>query len=193
VADDAVVKVAAMLEDLRTRFELVIEAISGFGGKFDGLRQEIIAQFTEVGGQMRFLADQIAENRKGIQAVRSELGAEMVRLGEAIGRTRVEFREDLDVARAELRGEIARAAVASDGRAGSEELKRELAETTRVLRRELSEIAEGTTKRLASELKQANKAIGNLSRKFDRFDDRITVETRDQEQRLKKLEKRGRA
>jgi hypothetical protein len=41
-------------------------------------------------------------------------------------------------------------------------------------------------------LKQTSKSLANLARKFDRFDDRITVQTRDQDQRLRKLErKRG--
>ncbi len=181
-----------MLEELRTRFELVIEAISGFGGKFDGLRQEIIGQFAEVGSQIRFLSDQIAENRRGILSVRSELGAEMVRLGEAIGRTRVEFREEFASARAEVRGEIARAAVSGDGRLASDELRRELAEAAKSLKKEIAASGDVAARRLAAELKQTSKALANLNQKFDRFDDRITIETKDQDQRLKKLERRAR-
>ena len=47
-------------------------------------------------------------------------------------------------------------------------------------------------KKLGAELKQTSKSLANLAHKFDRFDDRITVQTRDQDQRLRKLErKRG--
>jgi len=38
---------------------------------------------------------------------------------------------------------------------------------------------------------KTNKALANLARKFDRFDDRITVQTRDQDQRLRKIERKG--
>jgi len=192
VADETVNKIGTMLEELRTRFELVIEAISGFGGKFDGLRQEIIGQFAEVGAQIRFLTDQIAENRRGIQATRSELGAEMVRLGEAIGRTRVEFREEVASARAEVRGEIARVATLGDGRIAGEEFRRELAETAKALKKEIAASGDGAARRLVAELKQTGKSLANLNRKFDRFDDRVTIETKDQDQRLKKLERRAR-
>ncbi|MGH7949599.1 MAG: hypothetical protein ACREQF_10270 [Candidatus Binataceae bacterium] len=192
MADETVAKIGTMLEELRTRFELVIEAISGFGGKFDGLRQEIVGQFAEVGAQIRFLTDQIAENRRGIQATRSELGAEMVRLGEAIGRTRVEFREEVASARAEVRGDIARAATIGDGRGATDEFRRELAETAKALKKEIAASGDTATRRLSAELKQAAKALANLNRKFDRFDDRVTIETKDQDQRLKKLERRTR-
>ncbi|MGH7864935.1 MAG: hypothetical protein ACREQB_08095 [Candidatus Binataceae bacterium] len=192
MADETVNKIGAMLEELRTRFELVIEGISGFGGKFDALRQEIIGQFAEVGGQMRFLTDQIAENRRGIQSIRSELGAEMVRLGEALGRTRVEFREEIAAARAEVRGDIARAATLGDGRVGTDELRRELAETAKALKKEIAASGDGAGRRLSAELKQTNKSLANLGRKFDRFDDRVSIQTKDQDQRLRKLERRAR-
>jgi hypothetical protein len=39
-------------------------------------------------------------------------------------------------------------------------------------------------------LKQTNKALAGLARKFERFDDRITVQTKDHDQRLRKLEQR---
>ncbi len=47
-------------------------------------------------------------------------------------------------------------------------------------------------KKLSAEIKQANKAVANLSRKFERFDDRMTVQVKDQDQRLKKVEGAGR-
>jgi hypothetical protein len=50
--------------------------------------------------------------------------------------------------------------------------------------------SEALVKKVESELKQTSKALASLTRKFERFDDRITVETRDQEQRLRKLERR---
>src|SRR6266436_1618429 len=102
-----------MLEELGARFDLVIEAVSGFGGRLDSLRDEIFGQFAEVGGQVRFLSEQIAAS------------------------------------------------------------------------------AEMAAKQLGVELKQTNKALANLARKFDRFDDRITVQTRDQDQRLRKIERKG--
>jgi hypothetical protein len=33
--------------------------------------------------------------------------------------------------------------------------------------------------------------LNSLARKFERFDDRITVQTKDQDQRLRKLERRA--
>src|SRR5208282_1509918 len=96
-----------MLEELGARFELVVEAVSGFGGSVDQLKDEIFGQFAEVGSQIRFLSEQIGENRSGMASLHADLGAEMVRLGEAIGRTRVEFREQLAASDANLRGEIA--------------------------------------------------------------------------------------
>ena len=43
-------------------------------------------------------------------------------------------------------------------------------------------------RKLGAEIKQTNRAVANLSRKFERFDDRITIEVKDQDQRLKKVE-----
>jgi hypothetical protein len=67
---------------------------------------------------------------------------------------------------------------------------RELVGTIRELRREVRASAEATAKKLGADIKQANKALGTLARKFERFDDRMTVQVRDQEQRLRKLEQR---
>ncbi|MGC2763160.1 MAG: hypothetical protein WA206_17790 [Candidatus Binatus sp.] len=72
------------------------------------------------------------------------------------------------------------------------ELGREIGETAKILKREIAASAELAAKKLGAELKQTSKSLANLARKFDRFDDRITVQTRDQDQRLRKLErKRG--
>jgi DNA anti-recombination protein RmuC len=246
VADEAVNKLGVMLEELGARFELVIEAVSGFGGRLDSLREEMFAQFAEVGGQMRFLSEQIAENRKGLVATHDDLGAEIIRLGEALGKARVEFRDELGMAQAGLRGEIAdsakgirdelRGEIAKSAKGIRDELRGEItqsaksirdelgavqaglrgeiaesaksirddlgavqtglrgeiAESTKSLKREIAASAEMAARKLGAELKQTNKALANLARKFDRFDDRITVQTRDQDQRLRKVErKRG--
>src|SRR5215470_8878721 len=95
VTDEADGRVGTLLEQLGARFELVLEGVTGFGGRIDALREEMVGQFTEVGRQIRFLSDRIAENRTASAANRADLGAEMVRLGEMIGATRVELREQL--------------------------------------------------------------------------------------------------
>jgi len=187
-----------MLEDLGARFDLVVEAVSGFGGRLDTLRDEIFGQFAEVGGQIRFLSEQIAENRRNIVATHADLGAEMIRLGEALGKARIEFRDELVAAEKGLRGEfVARAvefreeaarALVSSGKQVAESG----GETTKSIKREIATSAEMSAKKLAAELKQTNKSLANLAHKFDRFDDRITVQTRDQDQRIRKIErKRG--
>jgi methyl-accepting chemotaxis protein len=193
VADEGLTRIGTMLEELGARFELVVEAVSGFGGKVDKLKEEIFGQFAEVGSQIRFLSDQIGENRSGLNSLRADFGAEMVRLNETIGRTRVEFREQLATSEANLRAEIssqseaARTAMhqeaASTGTganghtASNDELGRDVAESL---------------KKLSAEIKQTNKAVATLSRKFERFDDRMTVQVKDQDQRLKKVEGAGR-
>ena len=198
MADEAVNRIGAILEELGARFDLVVEAVSGFGGRLDTLRDEIFGQFAEVGGQIRFLSEQIAENRRGIAATHDDLGAEMIRLGEALGKARVEFRDDLVATGKVLRAEFsARAidfreeatrAVASTGQQAADSGT----EVTKTLKREIAASAEMAAKKLGAELKQTSKSLANLARKFDRFDDRITVQTRDQDQRLRKLErKRG--
>ena len=198
MADEAVNRIGAILEELGARFDLVVEAVSGFGGRLDSLRDEIFGQFAEVGGQIRFLSEQIAENRRGIVASHNDLGAEMVRLGEALGKARVEFRDELAAAEKGLRGEFAARAVEfreEAARAVTSTGKQAVesgGDTTKVLKREINASAEMAAKKLSVELKQTSKALANLAHKFDRFDDRITVQTRDQDQRLRKLErKRG--
>jgi len=198
VADEAVNRIGAILEELGARFDLVVEAVSGFGGRLDTLRDEIFGQFAEVGGQIRFLSEQIAENRRGIVATRADLGAEIVRLGEALGKARIEFRDELVAAEKGLRSEFAARAVEF-----REEAARAVAstgkhamdsgtDTAKILKREIAASAEMAAKKLGAELKQTSKSLANLVHKFDRFDDRITVQTRDQDQRLRKLErKRG--
>lgn len=198
MADEAVNRIGAILEELGARFDLVVEAVSGFGGRLDTLRDEIFGQFAEVGGQIRFLSEQIAENRRSIVATHDDLGAEMIRLGEALGKARVEFRDELVAAQTGLSSEFAERAqefreeaarsVASTGKQAADSGT----DTTKILKREIAASAEMAAKKLGAELKQTSKSLADLARKFDRFDDRITVQTRDQDQRLRKLErKRG--
>ncbi len=177
MADEGLNRIGAMLEELGARFELVVEAVSGFGGKVDKLKEEIFGQFAEVGSQIRFISDQIGENRNGLNSLRADFGAEMVRLNEAVGRTRVEFREQLATSEANLRGAISSPPAQPAVEVPAEELGRDVAESL---------------KKLSAEIKQTNKAVATLSRKFERFDDRMTVQVKDQDQRLKKVETGGR-
>jgi hypothetical protein len=221
VADEADARMGALLEQLGARFELVLEAVTGFGGRIDALREEMVGQFTEVGRQIRFLSDRIAENRTASAANRADLGAEMIRLGEMIGATRVELREQLastqsrlergvEAAAAQARqslqqeittnGELRTqmvneiAALAESTRneiaATRDQLGRELPAAAAGVREQISSSSEKLIKHLDAELKQTNKTLASLTRKFERFDDRITVATKDHDQRLRKLEQR---
>src|SRR5260370_19061182 len=95
VAEDAVNRVGAILEQLGARFDLVLEAVSGFGGRLDALREGMMGQFTEAGRQIRFISDRIAENRERVAAARAGLGAEMRRGGAALGAPRIDLRQQL--------------------------------------------------------------------------------------------------
>jgi F0F1-type ATP synthase membrane subunit b/b' len=222
-AKEVEAKMGAILEQLAVRFDLVLEAVTGFGGRLDALREEIVGQFSEVGRQVRFIADRITENREGIAITRADLGAEMVRIGENLGATRIEFREQLASIRHEFQQQVTTEAergrerlTAELGRATAEaraQLSREVASVGDALRNELSaarteigreipaasaQVRAGITasadtviKKLDAELKQANKALTNLTRKFERFDDRLTVQSKDQDQRIRKLERRA--
>lgn len=206
-SDEALARVATMIEELGSRFDIVVEAASGFAGRLDKLRDEVFAQFAEVGGQVRFLSEQIAENRSSLSALRADFGAEMARLGEALGHARVESREQLAAVETSLRNELAapggaaagmpreeaaRREAASGRRTAGEGSAREAAAAMRELRREIAASAESAVKRLSAEIKVTNRALVTLGRKFERFDDRVTIQIRDQEQRLKKAEARGR-
>src|SRR5271156_3965681 len=107
MADDGAARLGPMLEHLGAQFDLVIETGSGWRGQLETLKEEMRGQFAEVGKQIRFLSDQIAENRGGLESLRGELSAEMVRLGEALGATRVEFRQGLEAGRNALRENVA--------------------------------------------------------------------------------------
>ncbi len=223
MTEEVEAKMGAILEQLAARFDLVLEAVTGFGGRLDALREEIVGQFSEVGRQVRFISDRIAENREGVAITRADLGAEMVRIGENLGATRIEFREQLASTRHELQQQVAAEAergrqrlteemgrVTAEARA---QLSREVAAVGDALRKELTaarteigreipaasaQVRAGITasadtviKKLDAELKQANKALTNLTRKFERFDDRLTVQSKDQDQRIRKLERRA--
>ncbi len=224
MADEALTRIGTNLEELSARFELAVEAVSGLGARLERLKEEVFGQFAEVGSQIRFLSEQIAENRATLATLQSDFGAEMVRLGETLGRTRVELREQLSSAETALGREIGaqadatRASIergAADGQAAArkwseqsvgaataeirsgfaasgENVDRAMAAAMRQLKQEIASGAESIAKKLGAELKQTGKALEALSRKFERFDDRVTIQVRDQEQRLKKLEGRSR-
>src|SRR3984957_13824772 len=136
-AKEVETKMGAILEQLAARFDLVLEPVTGFGRRLDALREEIVGQFSEVGRQVRFLSDRIAENRESVAVTRSDLGAEMVRIGENLGATRVEFREQLAATRLEFQQQVANEAergrqhlAAELGRAATEardQLRRDIA------------------------------------------------------------------
>jgi len=97
VADEAVNRLGAMLEELGApRFDLVVEAVFRFRRttRFPARRN-----LRPVCGSRRpsfgFSPSKIAENRRGIIATHDDLGAEIIRLGEALGKARVEFRDEL--------------------------------------------------------------------------------------------------
>jgi len=191
VADEGITKIGTMLEELGARFELVVEAVSGFGGKVDKLKEEIFGQFAEVGSQIRFLSDQIGVNRAGVDSLHADFGAEMVRINEAIGKTRVEFREQLAASEANLRGEItsqAGRASVDQASASNEAISERRLSSADTLGRDVAD----NLRKLSAEIKQTGKAVATLSRKFERFDDRMTVQVKDQDQRLKKVEGAGR-
>lgn len=221
MGDDGLNRIGAILEQLGARFELVLEAVTGFGGRLDALRGQIGGEFAEVNRQVRFISDNLAENREAIVTTRADLSAEMVRLGEMLGATRVELREQLASIRQDLNqsaeatvaglreriaDELVRSSTAVSERlkgeisAAGEALRQELAAARGELGRELPQVAEGVreqvstsaqglVKKIDAELKQTNKALASLARKFERFDDRTTIQTRDQDQRLRKLER----
>lgn len=209
MADDAVAKVGALIEQLGARFELVLEAVSGFGGRLESLREEMRCQFDEVGKQIRFLAEQIAINRQGQANLKADLAAEIVRLGETLGKTRIEFREQRAEAEARVRKTISvsttdsqvalaraiaagQAAIREQAEVTRESLAHSLSSNAAKLRAGLSSSADAAVRKLDAELKRASKTLASLAKKFDRFDDRITIHTRDQEQRVRKLERQSR-
>src|SRR5258708_27108958 len=98
----------------------------------------------------------------------------MIRLGEALGKARVEFRDELVATEKGLRGEFtARAvefreeaarAVASTGKQAADSGS----DTTKILKREIAASAEMSAKKLSAELKQTNKPLANRAHNVDR-------------------------
>jgi hypothetical protein len=193
VADEAA-RNGPLLEQLGTRFDLVLEAVMGYGGRLESLREELRGQFSEIGRQIRFISEQIAVNRANLAGVKQDLSAEIVRLGEELGKTRVELAQRTAALEARLHqeGGAGREALEGEGVAIRERFATELAASAAKLRSGLNESSTTATRKLEAELKRASKLLAALDKKFDRFDDRITIQTRDHEQRVRKLEGRGR-
>jgi seryl-tRNA synthetase len=216
VAEEVVDKVAILLEQLSSRFELVVEVAEGFSGKIQSLHEEMLSQFSEVGKQIRFLSDQIGDNRAHVIAARSDLSAEIVRLNEALGSARVQIRDDI-AGLQDLKGAIGRLADTQPAAPAAlgEDLVQHLDEAQRRLAAELDRRAEQLqheiSQRLKSlaggggetgaaalaaeireELKATHKAVTGLGKKFERFDDKMTVQVKDHDQRLRKLERQSR-
>jgi len=209
VADEAMDKIGALMEQLGARFELVVEAVSGWGNRLDSFRDEMRGQINELGKQIRFISEQIALNRQGANSIKADLAAEIIRLGETLGQSRVDFREQLagvesgllrevttrgDHTRVAIADEIgsARAVLIRETEALRASLAQDLSTNAAKLKAGLNTSAEALVKKIEGELKKATKALIALDKKFDRFDDRITIQTRDQEQRVRKLEGGGR-
>jgi len=210
VGDEAADKVATLLEQLSSRFELVVEVAEGFGGKIQALHEEMVSQFSEVGKQIRFLSDQIGENRARLMAARSDLAAEIVRLNEALGATRVQIREDLagigaaqPAATSAAGEELVRRMEEAQSRLSAEmdqhavqlqsEVSRLLSEfSTRGVEGAAAAGAEGLAAEVRNEVKATHKALTTLAKKFERFDDKMTVQVKDHDQRLRKLERQAR-
>lgn len=220
MGDEAVEKVAMLLEQLSSRFELVVEVAEGFSGKLQAIHEEMVSQISEVGKQIRFLSDQIGDNRARLTAVRSDLAAEMVRLNEALGATRVQIREDI-AGLAELKGALGRPG--GGDRALQAEVGKEIGERLSQARRWFAEEldqrivqlrqeighglaqaadqaqggaaaagAEGLAAEVRNEVKATHKALTGLAKKFERFDDKMSVQVKDHDQRLRKLERSAR-
>jgi seryl-tRNA synthetase len=218
VAEEVVDKVAMLLEQLSSRFELVVEVAEGFSGKLQGLHEEMVSQFSEVGKQIRFLSDQIGDNRARLMAARSDLSTEIVRLNESLGAARVQIRQDI-AGFEDLKSAIGRISSAPPPSALGEELARRLDEAHRRLSAELEQRAvqlqqevsqrlgefstqgvqgavaagaEGLAGEVRNEIKATHKALTGLAKKFERFDDKMTVQVKDHDQRLRKLERQAR-
>lgn len=220
MAEAAVDKVAMLLEQLSSRFELVVEVAEGFSSKLQNLHEEMVSQFSEVGKQIRFLSDQIGDNRAHLTAARSDLATEIVRLNEALGAARVQIRQDL-AGFEDLKGAIGRISSApalSPSALGEElaqrlneahgrltaELDKRAAQLQQEVSQRLSEFsnrgvegavaagAEGLAGGVLTEIKATHKALTGLAKKFERFDDKMTVQVKDHDQRLRKLERQAR-
>ena len=134
------------------------------------------------------------EFREQLAATRLELHQQVASEAERGGQR---FTEVLNRTAAETRAQLSRE-VATVGDALRKELSaaradlvREIPAASAQIRAGVSSSTDAMTKKLDGELKLANKALTSLTRKFERFDDRITVQSKDQDQRLRKLERRA--
>lgn len=206
MVDGANSRFEALLEDLASRFDLLAESIARFDGHLQALRDEFNAEFSEVGRQVQFLSEQIGQNRSAISQIRADLSSQGVAVSHAVeqaysglstavsqdfsrelsGMLTVltqEFRQglaDLDLRLREVAG--------SDNRAAARRTSR----SARTTAQPGEEAAERVLGNLREELKVTNKALSSLNRKFDRFDDKVLIQVKDQDQRLRKLERRAR-
>jgi hypothetical protein len=203
----------------------VVEVAEGFSGKLQAMHEEMVSQISEVGKQIRFLSDQIGDNRSRLTAVRSDLATEMVRLNEALGATRVQIREDI-AGFAQLKGGLDRGAGdrALQAEVGkeigerfnqarrwfTEELDQRLAQLRQEIGQGIAQAAdqsqsgaaaqasaaaagaEGLAAEVRNEVKATHKALTGLAKKFERFDDKMSVQVKDHDQRLRKLERSAR-
>ena len=222
MAGESIERTGVLLDQLGARFDLVLEAVTGFGLKLEGLRDEVQTQLAEVGRQIRFLSDQIAENHRHVLSFGEGIGAEVVRLAEALGKSRVEARAYAEASQRLIHEEVGQANEATRAALSAEVagISRQLAERGAEVRPEITApgprrgretlraaagrrgrqgtaddgaIAEAaeTSRRIEAELKRTHKILSDLNRKFGRLDDRMTVQSKNHEQRLKKLERAG--
>lgn len=199
MAGESVEITGVLLDQLGARFELVLEAVTGFGLKLDGLRDEVQTQLAEVGRQIRFLSDQIAENHRYVLSFGEGIVAEVVRLAEALGKSRVEAKAYAEASQRLIRDEMGRTREATQAALSAEAgpwRGREILRAASSRRTRQSSSDNGATgeaaeaaKRIEVELKRTHKLLTDLNRKFGRLDDRMTVQSKNHEQRLKKLER----
>ena len=129
----------------------------------DALRHEI------VDGAQRAVYEVREEMAAGIGSARKEIPQEVA----------ASSRETQEIMRAEIK----------ELRSG---LQSELARMHESLRSEIAHKTESAAKQLSGEIKSGQKSLTALSKKFERFDDRVSVQVKDQEQRLRKIERRAR-
>ena len=65
MGEEAVDKVAVLLEQLSSRFELVVEVAEGFSGKLQMLQEEMVSQFNEVGNRFASCPTKLGTTARG--------------------------------------------------------------------------------------------------------------------------------
>jgi hypothetical protein len=130
--------------------------------------------------------EQLTSTRNGLE---QGVEAAAARMGQSM-------HQEVAAANAELRTQMAHelATFAESTRheiaAARDQLGHELPNAAAGVREQISSSSATLVKHLDAELKQTNKVLAGLARKFERFDDRITVQTKDHDQRLRKIEQR---